>query len=255
MFDSDEVHPSEIRARARRLYLSGASIADTARSVGLSYHTVWHWCRDRPEPLMQPTALRCFRCRPTVGKPTSVAAYAYLLGLYLGDGHLVTTARVPVLRIYCSDAWPDLITRCEQAMRDVLAGAVQRVQKQGCVGVQSYGKHWLCLLPQHGPGKKHERPIVLADWQKEIVTRFPGDFVRGLFHSDGCRFANRVTVRGKEYVYPRYMFSNESTDIMGLCQWALDLLGVAWRMTRRNCLSVARREAVAVLDRHVGPKS
>jgi hypothetical protein len=50
------------------------------------------------------------------------------------------------------------------------------------------------------------------------------------------------------------MFVNESTDIMTLCQESLDRLGVSWRMTRRNTLSVARREAVAELDRHVGPK-
>ncbi|MEU8297359.1 hypothetical protein AB0C04_08745 [Micromonospora sp. NPDC048909] len=119
----------------------------------------------------------------------------------------------------------------------------------------AYGKHWPCLLPQHGPGKKHERPIVLADWQRKIVSACPGDLLRGLFHSDGCRIANRVRVRGKEYVYPRYMFVNESVDIMGLCQWALDELGIAWRMNRRNSLSVARRDAVAALDQHVGPKS
>ncbi|MFF4890844.1 hypothetical protein [Micromonospora chersina] len=167
----------------------------------------------------------------------------------------MTTARVPVLRVYCSNAWPNLIVACEEAMKRVLAGSVQRTRKQGCVGVQSYGKHWPCLFPQHGPRRKHERPIVLADWQRTIVEAHPGDFLRGLFHSDGCRFANRVVVRGKEYVYPRYMFTNESADIMGLCQWALDLLGVAWRMNRRNSLSVARRDAVAALDRHVGPKT
>ncbi|MEV0157548.1 hypothetical protein AB0H57_28020 [Micromonospora sp. NPDC050686] len=162
---------------------------------------------------------------------------------------------MPVLRIFCSNAWPDLIDRCDEAMRAVLAGSVQRVQKQGCVGVQSYGMHWPCLLPQHGPGKKHERQIILTGWQRKIIQPHAGDFLRGLFHSDGCRIANRVTVRGKQYTYPRYMFTNESTDIMGLCQWGLDLLGIAWRMNRRNCLSVARREAVAALDRHVGPKS
>jgi DNA-directed RNA polymerase subunit N (RpoN/RPB10) len=50
------------------------------------------------------------------------------------------------------------------------------------------------------------------------------------------------------------MFSNESVDIMRLCQESLDQLGVEWRMCRRNLLSVARREAVAELDEHVGPK-
>jgi hypothetical protein len=59
----------------------------------------------------------------------------------------------------------------------------------------------------------------------------------------------------KRYEYPRYMFSNESADIMALCQWALDLLKVPWRMPRRNALSVARREAVAALDGFIGPKS
>ncbi|MEU4777066.1 hypothetical protein [Micromonospora sp. NPDC023633] len=67
-----------------------------------------------------------------------------------------------------------------------------------------------------GPSRSWSAPIVLTDWQREIVTAHPGDFLRGL--------------------------------------WALDLLGVAWRMNRRNSLSVARREAVAALDRHVGPK-
>ncbi|WP_233559016.1 hypothetical protein [Micromonospora radicis] len=140
-------------------------------------------------------------------------------------------------------------------MRTVLATKVQRVRHQGCASVQSHGKHRPCLLLQHGPGRKPERPIVLADWQEQIVRAVAGDLLRGVFHSDGARFANRFTVRGKEYVYPRYLFINESADIGALCQWALDLLGIAWRMNRRNSLSIARREAVATLDRHVGPKS
>jgi hypothetical protein len=41
---------------------------------------------------------------------------------------------------------------------------------------------------------------------------------------------------------------------MGLCEESLDRLGIDWRMCRRNMLPVARREAVAELDRHVGPK-
>ncbi|MFC4150269.1 transcriptional regulator [Micromonospora mangrovi] len=255
MFEDAPVHPPEIRARARQVFLSGVTVAEAARTVSLSCRTVWHWCRDRPDPVMLGTALRCFRCRDGHSAPSNPAAYAYLLGLYLGDGHLVTTARVPVLRISCTATWPGLIEACDDAMRAVLAEKVQRVPHPGCVNVQSYGKHWPCLFPQHGPGKKHERPIVLAGWQREIVEAHPGEFLRGLFHSDGCRVANRVTVRGKGYVYPRYMFTNESADIMGLCQWALDLLGISWKMNRRNSLSVARREAVAVLDRHVGPKS
>ncbi|PYC70388.1 transcriptional regulator [Micromonospora arborensis] len=249
------MHPPELRIRARQQHLAGSTVAEVARRLRLPYPTVRGWCKHPVEPRRSSSELRCFRCRPEVRNQTDPSAYLYLLGLYLGDGHLVTSARVPVLRIACSSSWPGLIEACDASMQQVLAAKVQRVQQPGCVSVQSSGKHWPCLLPQHGPGKKHERPIILADWQRDIVATHPGDFLRGLFHSDGCRFANRVTVRGKAYVYPRYMFVNESADIMALCQWSLDLLGVAWRMNRRNSLSVARRDAVATLDRHVGPKS
>jgi hypothetical protein len=52
----------------------------------------------------------------------------------------------------------------------------------------------------------------------------------------------------------RYFFSNESADILGLCAAALDDLGVSWRYSRRNVISIARREAVERLDQFVGPK-
>ncbi|WP_327024930.1 transcriptional regulator [Micromonospora sp. NBC_01739] len=246
------MHPPDLQTKARAMHQAGATVAEVARRLGLPYATVRQWCRSQAVPKTLVSAFRCFRCRAGVEIPT---AYAYLLGLYLGDGHLATSVRVPVLRIACSNAWPGLIEACETAMLQVLASRVQRVPQPGCVRVQSYGTHWPCLLPQHGPGKKHERMIALDGWQEHLVTLMPGDFLRGLFHSDGCRVSNRVTVRGRRYAYPRYMFVNESADIMGLCQWALDLLGIAWRMNRRNSLSVARREAVAALDRHVGPKS
>ncbi|MGH3247153.1 MAG: hypothetical protein ACRDOI_13200 [Trebonia sp.] len=105
---------------------------------------------------------------------------------------------------------------------------------------------------------KHTRKIELADWQQVIVDRYPGDFVRGLIHSDGYRGMNRVRRRfsGSDhwYEYPRYLFSNESKDIMRLCCEALDQLGVEWRFARPNMLSVAKKEAVALLDAFVGPK-
>lgn len=164
------------------------------------------------------------------------------------------------MRIACDDVYPRLIDQAESVMLAVHPSRpVHRVQAVGYTSVVSYWKHWPCLFPQHGPGPKHRRTIVLADWQQEIVAQYPELFLRGLFDSDGCRVANwttrTVAGRTKRYEYPRYMFSNESADIMQLCQRALDQLGVPWRMPRPNALSVARREAVAVLDSFIGPKS
>jgi hypothetical protein len=102
---------------------------------------------------------------------------------------------------------------------------------------------------------KHTRPIILEDWQRAIgIGLFPGLFLRGLIHSDGCRVTNSVKKPDKTYTYPRYLFVNESDDIRNLFTEACDAIGVAWRPTKRTTLSVARREAVTRLDQFVGPK-
>lgn len=105
--------------------------------------------------------------------------------------------------------------------------------------------------------RKHLREIELVEWQREIVAKYPEQLLRGLFHSDGCRFENWASKPGrdKRYYYVRYMFSNESEDIRNILTGTLDLLGIPWRQPRRNVIAVSRREAVATLDRFVGPKS
>lgn len=163
------------------------------------------------------------------------------------------------LRVICADAWPGLIQECVRAMQAVRPmNKVMLQQKPGCQEVSSCSRHWPCLFPQHGPGKKHLRQIELQPWQQVIVAEFPGEFVRGLFHSDGYRGMNRVRrpVAGGDhwYEYPRYLFTNESEDILGLCGAALDQLGVEWRFARRNVISVAKKGSVARLDAFVGPK-
>jgi hypothetical protein len=159
----------------------------------------------------------------------------------------------------CSDAWPGLIAAARSAMSAVMpTSGVFCVQRQGCAEVKSTSKHWPCLFPQHGPGRKHTRKIQLEQWQRAIVSKYAGEFAKGLFHSDGWRGLNRVRRRLADgdhwYEYPRYLFINESKDILRLCGETLDRLGVAWRFSRRNAISVARREAVARLDEFVGSK-
>jgi hypothetical protein len=101
---------------------------------------------------------------------------------------------------------------------------------------------------------KHTRPIVLADWQREICDRYPARLIRGLIHSDGCRSINTIKHPKRTYRYTRYQFSNVSDDIRGIFCEYLDLLGIEWRRMNACNISVARRASVAELDRLVGPK-
>jgi hypothetical protein len=117
----------------------------------------------------------------------------YLLGLYLGDGTISAHPRaVYRLRITLDTKYPGIIGAAGSAMARVRGGkiSVQNFRTQNCVEVHSYWKSWPCYFPQHGPAKKHERPIYLADWQHALVDRWPKELVRGLIHSDGHRFRN-----------------------------------------------------------------
>lgn len=89
----------------------------------------------------------------------------------------------------------------------------------------------------------------------QIVRDQPEDFLRGLIHSDGCRFINRVHIKGKSYKYPRYNFTNASADIRSLFCTTCNQLGIEWRQMNRRNISVARHDSVARLDEFIGPKT
>ncbi|MFJ4712372.1 transcriptional regulator [Streptomyces sp. NPDC088785] len=247
------------RERALALVAQGRSLNSVSKETGISRAALRSWGQ-RLEPLGRSRSAPCPRCDGTPRPPEDPAAYSYLLGLYLGDGCISRfRGGTYFLRIACADAWPGLIDRCADAVRAARpADKVFRVQRQGCQDVTCYSNHWPCLFPQHGPGKKHDRAIVLAPWQREIVDAHPWDFLRGLIHSDGCRITNWTTRtiggRPKRYEYPRYFFTNLSGDITRLFTSTLDAVGVAWKRAGSRNISIARKEAVALLDLHVGPK-
>ena len=167
--------------------------------------------------------------------------------------------RTWVLRIATCNDYPNVRAEVVTAISQLVANPIHLVAQQGCVNVQCITKQWLHLFPQHGPGRKHERPIVLEPWQASMVAADPRPLVRGLLHSDGCRVTNwterRVGNTVKRHEYPRYFFSNRSDDIRGIFTGALDMLGIAWKQNQQWSISVARRDAVAALDTFVGPKT
>ncbi|WP_432093929.1 helix-turn-helix domain-containing protein [Streptomyces sp. bgisy100] len=260
-----QMHGTEVRHQALFLLHSGATNADVARSLGVPVGTVGYWLhQDRASRGETPGRHDppCPRCD---GRALDEAAYAYVLGLYLGDGHIIQYSghRAPSLMITCAEAWPGLMDECAEAVQALFPdNSVCRVRRTGCRNVKVYSKHLWCLFPQHGTGRKHERSITLEPWQECLVEKHPWAFLRGLIHSDGCRVMNWTTrlVGGKRkrYEYPRYLFTNKSDDIRRLCTDTLDRLGVAWTHCTRHGnpynISVARRASVALMDEHIGPK-
>jgi hypothetical protein len=189
-------------------------------------------------------------------------AYAYLLGLYLGDGSIVKMRRVYRLRVTLDAKYPNIIQSCFQTIKFLFPqnkiGIVEHFYqgKLSCVDVSGYYKHWPVIFPQHAYGsKKHEREIKLEDWQQQIVDTYPLEFFRGLYHSDGSRFSN--VVKGKDY--PRYAFTNNSDDIRRLFCETCDRLGIHWtekaQYRKARDIFISKRKDVEYLDSVIGPKS
>jgi hypothetical protein len=154
-------------------------------------------------------------------KPPDSISYSYLLGVYLGDGCLTGRGRCKQLVIVLDQAYPEIIEDCWAAMNLVLPGChvgLHRLANNGGVRVVAASSRWTDVFPQHGPGLKHRRPIVLEPWQREIVDAFLREFLRGLF----CEYCER--------------------------------LGIRWTQSNHRNISVSHRHSVALLDEFVGPK-
>lgn len=237
------------------LLADGWSMNAVSRQLHVSRSALREWRDHGVQP--RGRASNCFRCE--VARPVDRVAYAALLGYYLGDGCVSRQRRTYSLRVSCDRGYPGIVSDVTAAVEAVhRGGRVCQVAAPGVVVVQNCWNHWPCVLPQHGPGRKHERSLALEDWQRELVDAEPAAFLRGLFHSDGSRTNNwtsrLVAGERKRFDYPRWQFVNNSEDIRRFCVEALDLVGIAWKQSSWKTISVSTRAGVARLDELIGLK-
>jgi hypothetical protein len=247
------MHSTDTVAEALRLADSGFGARRIAARTGVPVRTVTDWLAGRtPRGRTAASASTCLACGASSHLVRDPAAYAYLLGLYLGDGYIAAHPKgVFRLRIVLDQAYPGIVAGCVEAIAALLpANKVRTFDRKGCVEVRAYSKAWPCLVPQVGPGRKHDREIRLEPWQRYYVEEYGRDFLRGLIHSDGCRFTNQ----GRDgWRAPRYSFSNRSPDIRRLFCDACEVLGLRWTAAP-NTIYVSRKADVARMDEFIGPK-
>jgi hypothetical protein len=236
----------------QQLIAAGMNDCAIARKTGIPRPTVRDWrCRPPVSRRVPAGPAACGVAHDYMALPPT--AYTYLLGLYLGDGCISQSRRVWRLRVMLDAKYPAIIDRCRVAMDTLMTGQRANVMKlpKNCVEVSLYSKHWPCLFPQHGPGRKHNRRIALEPWQQALVDQATEEFVIGLIHSDGCRVV--ANDRGVRSI--RYHFSNRSEDIIGLFTAALDTLDIHWTRSTKYIVSVYRKADTARLDTFLGPKA
>jgi hypothetical protein len=239
------VHSSRTVRAALELARSGSNATEIARQLAIPRRTVADWLRGSTPQTADPDA--CCKHDPC-DLPRD---YVYLLGMYLGDGCISNHHRgVYKLRIFLDVKYRGIVASTAAGMRLVKGGSSGVVARpRNSVEVYSFWKRWPHVFAQHGSGKKHKRQIALADWQEELVDRWPEQLLRGLIHSDGCRFQNS----GTNWSWPRYAFNQVSDDIREIFCQACDRVGVYWTPAK-NTIYVSRKADVAILDELIGPK-
>lgn len=262
------MHPEATVASVLRLHRDGLNNCEISRRTGVSRPTVRDWINGRlPHSYRHRDgggASRLGRCKRCGGEEHALDRlgpdYVHLLGLYLGDGSIATHRRqVYRLRITLDVRYPRIVSECEQAMQTVVPKnrVGRQLRRCNCYEVHAYSKGWPCLFPQHGPGKKHDRRIYLAEWQQKLAERWPKQLLKGLIQSDGCR---SYSTSKNDWTQPRYVFSNVSTDITSIFCSACDCLGLRWTASFPSdeaaavAIYVSRKADVARLDEFVGPK-
>jgi hypothetical protein len=240
------MHPPAVREHARALAAAGHKDADVARRTGLPRTTVRD-LRRAPAPGICP---RCWR-RGSLNAWTD-ADYAFLLGLYLGDGYVCRAGRTFRLRLSLDTRYAGVIGDARSVLdRGFAANRVgeTRADRGSTTVLSVYNSHLPCLLPQHGPGLKHRRRIQLEPWQDAAVKAAPYEFIKGCVWSDGCTFVNRTG----RYEYLTVDFCNSSEDIRGLFAGACCCVGLDYRMNADR-VRINRRASVERLVARIGTK-
>ena len=179
--------------------------------------------------------------------------YYYLLGQYLGDGHIVKTPRSYKLRIFSSDCYGKIYDKIVDSIFTITNNKVNYIQKQGCKEVYVYSSIIPTLFPQYGPGKKHTRKIELTDWQLDNIDY--ASLLKGLLQSDGCYYYSRGAWL--------YNFVNCSLDIINIYRSCLDNLNIEHRFRARGMnnrvsqayvVTVSKKDSVIKMYDLIGSK-
>lgn len=165
----------------------------------------------------------------TIQIPDESIALANLIGIILGDGGLthfqckitLNSATDKEFSYYVKDLFIKLFGISPKTYKSKVAKAIT-------VTVSSVNLIQYLLEKGLFLGNKVELQVGVPGW---ILSR--NDYVRacirGLVDTDGCFIVNKYKVKGKEYQYPKMIFSNKSLPLLDFVYNGLKSLGFSPR--------------------------
>lgn len=153
-------------------------------------------------------------------------AYSHILAVYLCDGYINEVKRKPgvyCIRFFNDYNYPIDSEEWRNNLKILLPGNscnLYKPRSKNIWQIMAYSKNLAKMFPQHGLNEKWQRKMILESWQKEIITKYPEEFIRGCIQSDGSIYPH---VSGP-FKYKAYSFVNKSEDIMDWFLYTLSLV-------------------------------
>ncbi len=214
---------------------AGLSKAAVANQLSIAWKQVDYWSKNRARLVesVYTGHLKCPAAWHVGSSPTPrTKSYAYLLGCYLGDGYINKQGKYTwKLQFACDRKYPNIIEQIGTAFTQVFDRKYHFVKSSSsvnCVILYGYSKEIQHLFPLF-EGKKHESPLVLESWQRDIIDTHPQEFLKGLYHTDGSRY---IHAQGN-LKHIHYNFTNKSKDIIDLFCESCDKLDIEYRINER----------------------
>ncbi len=262
------MNPREVYREILQLWIEGLDATEIARQTAAP-HKIITYCiaKFETEPPREMSRLEIILKRPMSEKYIPIyEAYAYLFGLYLGDGNIVKARRVYRLRVTLDAKYPNIIEECVKAEQTLFPenqiGIVESFYKDrlSYVNVSLYHRDLPHFFPQHGVGDKHSRKIELKAWQQKIVDAYPLEFFRGLYHSDGSRSSNHR--QRQRLPALRILQHLDSTSLKFSAPPVTESASIGrakiFQVPNHHVrydVMIAKRKDVAYLDSVIGPKT
>lgn len=200
-----------------KLLNEGMKISEIAKVTGINRSSISNWKQRQG---------RVGRKEPTISICDN-RIYSFLLGMYLGDGHifqLERTQRFTITNDKKYETLNNLIIECGKILFESNPYVFDRESRNRGKSLDIiFHKTTMSLFfPQHGRGKKHSRDIKLEQWQLDIIDHV--QLLKGLMFSDGSSYVDNQSNILK------YNFSNKSDDIHSICRRCLDILNIEYHI-------------------------
>jgi hypothetical protein len=141
------MHSAAEVSEALALSAAGLSDREVSQITGVPRRTVADWRHGRT-PRRTATGELCAGLTPS----PPPGEYAYLLGLYLGDGWISEGPRAFKIRFALDAAYPDIIAECARALEAIVPGKSAWRGEVGASTLRCIGAAGRAYFPSTAPG-------------------------------------------------------------------------------------------------------